>query len=566
MQQELGPVTQAALSDPIFADIMWKMTPASLAVRLSQGRFKTWNFVQLLSRKLVDVAMGRCPRLIICMPPRSGKSELVSKWFCLWMLENFPERKIILASYEADFASKWGMRVRDLMQENQDTLSVRFSTKNPAMHYFETTEGGSMSCVGVGGPCTGKGCNILIVDDPIKNAEEANSLTMREKTYDWWTSTARTRIEPFMDHETGKRIQPGVVMIATRWHEDDLIGRLISPSFTNDSGEREQWELFVFPACADPEVERYYRQFGLKVNDLRTEAMSGTAHEARVKSIREQLAESDRPEWRDVLGRRFGEALCPERYNEKDFALFKSTSLRDWFALFQQTPGNEADDGNVYYRFDERAHCKPLHRDETMQLFMSMDFNVDPMCTVIGQYDRGAGVRLMERCEALEEIVLPNSNTSEMMGKILVELQKYVWGYTLEVEIYGDAAGSQRSPNSSKTNWQIVAEYLALNTSLHYRFIRRKANPTIMDRLNAVNTMLKSADGSVRMWVDDVRCPELVKDFKKVKFQQDSAGNSTGLLDKSDKKRTHISDALGYFVEYNFGLRGMAGGHKGVMQ
>lgn len=69
MQTELGPVTQAALSDPIFADIMWKLTPASLAVRLSQGRFKTWNYVQLLSRKLVDVAMGRCPRLIVCMPP-----------------------------------------------------------------------------------------------------------------------------------------------------------------------------------------------------------------------------------------------------------------------------------------------------------------------------------------------------------------------------------------------------------------------------------------------------------------------------------------------------------------
>jgi hypothetical protein len=450
--------------------------------------------------------------------------------------------------------------------ENPDSLTVRLASKNPAQHYFETTEGGSMACAGVGGPITGKGANILIIDDYVKNSEEANSLTMREKCWDWWLSTARTRIEPFMDPKTHEKIQPAVIVMATRWHSDDLIGRLIDPQFTNESGEREQWEVFVFPACAEPKAEQHYRQFGVRVNDLRTEAMSGVAHEARVKSIREQFAESDNPEWRDVIGRKLGEALCPERFNERDLSLFRGASLRDWYALYQQCPGDEADDGNVYYRFDERAHCKPLHRDETMQLFMSMDFNVDPMCAVIGQYDRGAGVRLMERCEALEEIVLPNSNTSEMMGKILVELQKYVWGYTLEVEIYGDAAGSQRSPNSSKTNWQIVAEYLALNTSLHYRFIRRKANPTIMDRLNAMNTMLKSADGSVRMWVDDVRCPELVKDFKKVKFQQDSAGNSTGLLDKSDKKRTHISDALGYFVEYNFGLRGMAGGHKGVMQ
>lgn len=69
MQTNLGPITQMQLQDPIFSEILWKMTPASLAVRLSGGSFKTWNYVQLLSRKLVDVATGRCPRLIICMPP-----------------------------------------------------------------------------------------------------------------------------------------------------------------------------------------------------------------------------------------------------------------------------------------------------------------------------------------------------------------------------------------------------------------------------------------------------------------------------------------------------------------
>ena len=573
VQQELGPVTQAALSDPIFADIMWKLTPASLAVRLSQGRFKTWSYVQLLSRKLVDVAMGRCPRLIVCMPPRHGKSEMVSKWFPVWYLENFPDRKVVLCSYEADFAAKWGGKARDIVAENQEVLSLRFKNKNPAMHHWVTAEDGEMICAGVGGPITGKGANILIIDDYVKNAEEANSFTMRNKTWDWWTSTARTRIEPFMENRLGKdgraeqrKVEPAVIVMATRWHSDDLIGRLIDPAYSNDENAREGWEVFVFPACAEPEAEQHYRQFDVKVNNVRVQSMSGAAHEARIKSLREQFAEADDPKWRDIIGRQHGEALCPDRFNERDLALFKSSSLRDWYALYQQRPGDEADDGNVYHRFDERRHCKPLQRDESMQLYLSMDFNVDPMCTIIGQYDRGAGYRLMERCEVLEEIVLPNSNTAEMMDRILLELQKYIWGYTLEVEVYGDAAGTQRSPNSSKTNWQIVAQYLALNPSIHYRFLRKKANPTILDRLNAMNTMLRSADDSVRMYVDDVKCPELVKDFKKVKFQQDSAGNSTGLLDKSDKKRTHISDALGYMVEYNFGLRGRAGGRKGVMQ
>ena len=502
----------------------------------------------------------------MCLTPRHGKSFIVSQWFTVWYLENFPERKIILASYEADFAARWGGKVRDIIIQNQEMLNVRMKVKNPAQHYFETSEDGSMACAGVGGPLTGKGANLLIIDDYVKNSEEANSLTMREKTWDWWTSTARTRIEPFMDPRTHQKVQPAVIVMATRWNADDLIGRLINPQFSNDSGEREQWEVFVFPALAEAEAEQHYRQFDVTVNDLRMESLSGAAHVAHAKSMREQLSEAENPEWRDILGRKRGEPLCPDRFNKRDLALFRGSSLRDWYSLYQQRPGDEADDGNVYHCFDERVHCKPLNRDEAMQLFVSLDFNVNPGSIVVGQYDRGVGYRLMNRCEILEEIVIPNSNTMDMMARLLMELKKYQWGYTLEVEVYGDAAGTQRSSQSQKSNWQIVAEYFAMDTSIHYRFLRKKANPMIVDRVNAVNTMLKSADGTVRLYVDDVKCPELIKDFKKVKWQTDSAGSSSGLLDKSDAKRTHISDALGYALEYLFALKGRAGGRKGVLQ
>ena len=550
---ELGPVTQATLSSPIFAEILWKLTPASLAVRLSQGRFKTWNYIELLSRKLVDVAMGRCPRLIVVMPPRHGKSEIVSKWFPVWYTENFPNKRIILASYEAEFAAKWGGKARDIILENSDLLSVRMKVKNPAMHYWETTEDGAMMCAGVGGPITGKGANVFIIDDPVKNSEEANSLTIRDKMWDWYTSTARTRLEP----------GASLVVMATRWHSDDMIGRLINPEFSNEKGLREEWEVFCFPACAEPETERHYLQFGVKVNDLRTGAMSKGVDS---KSIREVLQEESSPEWRDILGRKRGEALCPDRYDEIDLSRIRGVNLRDWYSLFQQRPGEEADDGNVYHQFDEQVHCRRLSRDDRMQLFVALDFNVDPMCAVIGQYDKGSGIRMMERCEFLEEIILPNSNTPDMMMRLMKELKKYQWGYTLELEVFGDAAGTQRSSQSQKSNWQIVAEYFALDGTIHYRFVRKKANPPIVDRVNAFNVMLKSADGSIRLYIDDVKCPELVKDLKKVRWQQTSDGNSTGLLDKRDKRRTHVSDAAGYMVEYNFALRARAGGRKGVMQ
>lgn len=526
------------------------MTPASLAVRLSQGKFKTWHYVTLLSRKLVDVAMGRCPRLIVCMPPRHGKSELVSKWFPVWYLENFPMNRIILASYEADFAAKWGGKARDIVADNQDQLTLRFKAKNPAMHHWDTKEDGAMMTAGVGGPITGKGANVFIIDDYVKNSEEANSLTMREKIWDWYTSTARTRLEP----------GAAMVVMATRWHSDDLIGRLINPDSSNEKGLKEEWEVFCFPACAEPESERHYANFGVKVNNLRIDSVTG------LRSIREVLAEAENPQWRDLLGRKRGEALCPDRYDEEALAKTRSVNLRDWFALYQQRPGDEADDGNVYHQFDEKRHCRPIFYDHHMQLFVALDFNVDPMCAVIGQYQKGVGLRILERCDVLEEIILKNSNTPSMMFKLMQELKKYKSGYTLIVEVYGDAAGTQRSSQSQKSNWQIVAEHFMLDTSLHPKFIRKKANPTIVDRVNAVNTMLKSADETTRLYVNDVKCPELVKDLKKVRWDQDSSGNSTGLLDKSDKDRTHISDALGYMIEYNYGLKVRGGGRKGIMQ
>lgn len=545
----LGPITEMQLQDPVFSEVLWKMTPASMALRLSQGRYRTWHYIQLLSRKLVDVAMGRCKRLIVVMPPRHGKSHMVSWWFPVWYLENFHNKRIILASYEADFASKWGGKVRDTLMEHQDMLTMRFKTKNPAMHFWETSEDGAMMCAGVGGPITGKGADIFIIDDFVKNSEEANSMTMRDKIWDWYTSTARTRLEP----------GAGMIVMATRWHSDDLIGRLINPEFFHEKGTREDWEVFCFPACADIDSERHYGQFGVKVNNLRVGALSGI-------SVRDQIEQAANPQWRDLLGRAKGEPLCPERYDERDLSLIRGSSLRDWYALFQQRPGDEADDGNVYGQFDETKNCRPIGRDEKQQLFVSMDFNVDPMCLVIGQYDKGSGLRLMERCDILEEIILPNSNTYEMMERLIQELQKYKRSFTIYVEIYGDAAGTQRSSQSQKTNWQIVAEHLQLNPWIHYKFLRKSKNPMIVDRVNAVNSMLKSADGTIRMLVNDLKCPELVKDFKKVKFDQDSSGNKSGLLDKSDKKRTHVSDALGYMVEYNFGLRGRSGGKKGVMQ
>jgi predicted phage terminase large subunit-like protein len=172
------------------------------------------------------------------MPPRHGKSELLSHWTPVWYLANWPEKRIILASYAADFASTWGRKVRNTVISSG--VSISMSDDSVAAARWETTEGGGMVTAGVGGPITGRGADLLVIDDPIKNRAEATSAVYRQHLWDWWTSTARTRLEP----------SASVIVIMTRWHEDDLVGRLLEGQ-DDDLGDK--WSHIRLPALAEPD-------------------------------------------------------------------------------------------------------------------------------------------------------------------------------------------------------------------------------------------------------------------------------------------------------------------------
>lgn len=159
---------------------------------------------------MVDVAAGRTKRLMVFIPPRHGKSELVSRYFPAWYLGLFPDKRIILASYEADFAATWGRKARNLLEEFGPSLfSVQVSAESSAASRWdlEGHEGG-MVTAGVRGPITGKGANVAIIDDPVKNDQEAMSQTYRDATWDWYRATFSTRIQ-----EDG-----AIILVMTRWH------------------------------------------------------------------------------------------------------------------------------------------------------------------------------------------------------------------------------------------------------------------------------------------------------------------------------------------------------------
>jgi predicted phage terminase large subunit-like protein len=266
----------------------WLCTPADMAAHLTQGKFAIPPHLDLLSDKLADMASRGNGRLIVTMPPRHGKSNLVSRWFPVWLLACDPSRRVMLASYEANFAASWGRRTRNDMVEHYDKLGIRIAGDSAAANRWETQFGGGMVTAGAGGAITGKGADFLLIDDVLKNAEEADSIVIREKIWDWWTTTALTRLEP----------NASVVVVMTRWHEDDLVGRIL------DNSDARLWDKIDFPAIAE---------------------------EA------------------DVLGRSPGDALWPERYDVAALAgIRESVGSRAWNALYQQRPS--AMDGDIFRR------------------------------------------------------------------------------------------------------------------------------------------------------------------------------------------------------------------------
>lgn len=239
--------------------------------------------LQKIDRAIRDLVLRRIPErvLVIRMPPRHGKSELVSHWTPAWFEANFPDKNVLLGSYEATFAASWGRKARDTFNEaaNEygDVLLGRANPDRQAASDWGTTSGGYMATAGVGGPFTGKGFHLGILDDLIKNAEEAQSETYRNKTWEWLTSTFWTRREP----------EGVMIVIGTPWHRDDYLARL------RDWGEPTR--EICLPALCESED--------------------------------------------DPLGRKAGQALWPARFDEKALDSIRiAQGPYYWNALYQQRP------------------------------------------------------------------------------------------------------------------------------------------------------------------------------------------------------------------------------------
>jgi len=219
---------------------------------------------EMIAEKLEAVARGEIKRLRIHMPPRHGKSELASKRFPAWFMGRYPRRHIIAASYNSDLAADFGREVRNIVgsKDYQSVFETTLAEDSSAANRWHTQHGGMYAAVGIGTATTGRGAHILLIDDPFKDREEADSERHREKVWRWYTSTAYTRLESDIrgdlteddelwhdlldDIGTGKAepFEGAIVGICTRWHEDDWAGRVEKA----EAEGGEKWEVLDLPA------------------------------------------------------------------------------------------------------------------------------------------------------------------------------------------------------------------------------------------------------------------------------------------------------------------------------
>jgi predicted phage terminase large subunit-like protein len=276
---------------------------------------------------------------MLLVPPRHGKSLLASQIFPAWHLGHRPDHEIINAGYNMDLPTRFSRRVREILtlREYQvifpDTL---LDQKSQSVEAWLTTERGGFTAAGRGGGITGKGAHILIIDDPLKNMEEADNSEIRDKLEDWYYAAAYTRLAP----------GGGVLLIETMWHDDDLAGRLLQKM--GDIGD--QFEVIRYPAIA-------------------------TKYEYRHKDTY-QITRTDEPQELEdhELLRRPGEALHPDRYGQEYLERVRDNMpKRVWSALYQQDPVPET---GLFFT-NEMFHITPSQPVfEHRRFFMAWDFAI----------------------------------------------------------------------------------------------------------------------------------------------------------------------------------------------
>lgn len=296
------------------------VTPGALARDLDP-RTRQTPALTLIDQHLVDLVDTPDGRLLISMPPQEGKSHRVARWFALWVLLQHPETRVAIVSYEHGVARRWGRAIRDdITMHPQLGLKVRDDVAAQHEWQLDGHEGGVYTA-GIGAALTGRPVDLLIIDDPIKDREQADSEVYRQRAWDWWTDVGSTRLAPGAP----------VVQVATRWHEADLAGRLVAAE------DGHLWTTLNIPAQADHDSAEGERDpLEREPGEFMVSARGRTTEQWEAIKVRS--------------GSRTWTALYQGRPSPPEGGMFK----RGWWRMYDQPLWLERGDGSrIVTHFDE---------------------------------------------------------------------------------------------------------------------------------------------------------------------------------------------------------------------
>ena len=315
--------------------ILWKF------IRKVFPQYKFYKFHAKVIEQLQRVIDGDCNRLILQVPPRHGKSLLASQLLPAAYLLAHPDRYGGYLQSSGELAEGFSRKAREFYRDGGGLLDPA----SQAVNSWGTEGRGGLWAAGVGGAVTGRSGHLLIIDDPVKNREDAESPRMMEKLNDWYTSTLYTRLEP----EVG-----AIVVIQTRWSENDMIGQLLDNEMNVSEDGRENWTIVDLPALYEDLDDR-----------------------PKLPEHCEVI-----PDWREEMG----EALCPQRYNDKALRRIReAVGSRDFASLYQQRPAPEG--GNMF----APEWWQYYDHDTVMPEFQRIMLSVDATFTATSKSDYVVG-------------------------------------------------------------------------------------------------------------------------------------------------------------------------------
>ena len=332
----------------VFAQLM--MPDLNHPLDVSKSQYQITKHVRVMAHAIHEQVKGHIPRLIVTMPPRHGKTQIVTKFQLAWLMGKFPHESNIMATYNSDLAGDFGREVRAIVQS--DTYRAIFPefelrAGSAASDRLVTKEGGTTIFAGRGGALSGRGAHRIIVDDLIKDAAEADSQLVRDKIWQWWAQVLTTRLM--------SSVGTSILLTFTRWHEDDPIGRLTDPQNPHyNAEEAAKWKIINCPFFAEEN---------------------------------------------DSLGRKPGEILWPERFDREFGESQKRLDPRAFNALYQQRPS--ATDG-TYFKKSWFHYYDDMPKKHDMRIFAASDHAVatgqrnDKTCMVIAGVDKLGDIYMLD--------------------------------------------------------------------------------------------------------------------------------------------------------------------------